>query len=49
MNQVNFIAKFDSEADKEFYHKFSKKWWSITDNTDLAYNKLILENQPKFS
>ena len=25
VNQVNFIAKFDSAADKEFYHKFSKK------------------------
>lgn len=25
INQVNFIAKYDNEADKEFYHKFSKK------------------------
>ena len=25
INQVNFLAKFDSEEDKEFYRKFSKK------------------------
>lgn len=25
IKQVNFIAKFDTDADKEFYRKFSKK------------------------
>ena len=25
VNQVNFIAKFDSPEDKDFYRKFSKK------------------------
>ena len=25
VNKVNFIAKFESEADKEFYRKFGKK------------------------
>ena len=25
VNKVNFVAKFESEADREFYRKFSKK------------------------
>jgi hypothetical protein len=25
VNKVNFLAKFENDDDKEFYHKFSKK------------------------
>ena len=25
VNKVNFVARFESEADREFYKKFSKK------------------------
>jgi hypothetical protein len=25
VNQVNFIAKFQNDEDRDFYHKFSKK------------------------
>ncbi len=26
VNQVNFVAKFNDEDDRQAYHQFSKKW-----------------------